>query len=222
MMVGSSTLPDFYKILNLPFGSTSEIIKKTYRELAKIYHPDNKSSGCREKFLLVHSAYSTLSGNFREKYDILYKNTYREKYLRETTNSIILPPNRIVYTTTMSKLAKLGLMKTGLRTGDRRRFTGIFHDLDLIIKEEEKKFKILARLPLTVRVLCPECMGGSQTFCDVCGGIGTYKSTRTLQIGLEPHLLEPGKIFELELSRFRPDKFIHFKKKQLRFKINIL
>ncbi len=222
MIVGDSSVPDLYKVLNLPYGSTPEIIKKTYRGLAKIYHPDNKISGSREKFLEIQSAYSVLSGELREKYDILYKSTYKERYYRESSNIFVLHPNRIIYTTTMSKLAKLGLMKAGLRTKDRKKFTGVFHDIDMVIKEEERKYKIIARLPLTARVLCPECGGGSKNFCEVCSGMGTYKSSRNLQILFEPHLLEHGKIVELELSRFRPDNFIHFKKKFLRIKINIL
>jgi molecular chaperone DnaJ len=222
MLQEVSSLPDLYKVFNLPFGSTLEIIKKTYRGLAKIYHPDNKTSGSKEKFIELQSAYSILSGSLREKYDLLYKNKFKDKYIRDISNTILLNPNRMIYTTTMTKLAKLGLLKTGLRTKDRKKYTGVFHDIDLIIKEEEKKYKIAANLPLTVRVLCPECGGGSKTFCEVCGGIGTYKSSRNLQIFFEPHLLENGKIFELELSRFRPDKFIHFKKKFLRIKINIM
>jgi molecular chaperone DnaJ len=215
-----SGVPDYYKILNIPFGSAPDLIKKTYRNLAKIYHPDNKASGCSEKFLEIHTAYSVLSGINREKYDFLYKITFTANYLKDTTNSVLLPSNRIVYTSTMSRLAKMGLMKTGLRNKDRRKFTGIFHDLDLLIKKEEIKHRILVRLPLTVRILCPNCMG-SNIYCDVCLGIGTYKSSRLLQIAFEPHLIQNGKIYELELSRFRPDNFIHFKKKFLKIKLNV-
>ncbi len=217
---GLVSVPDFYKTLSIPFGSAPDLIKKTYRNLAKIYHPDNKSSGSAEKFLEISTAYNVLSGINREKYDSLYKTTYTKNYLRDTTNSVLLPPNRIVYTSTMSRLARMGLMKTGLRNKDRRKFTGIFHDLDLLIKKEECKYKILVRLPLTVRIICPNCKG-SNIYCDVCMGIGTYKSSRLLHIAFEPHLLQNGSIYELELSRFRPDNFIHFKKKFLKVKLNI-
>ena len=209
-------IPDFYKLLNLPFGSTNDLIKKNFRDLAKTYHPDNRDTGSSEKFLLIHNAYTILSSNQREKYDIIYKKIYQKN-----KNTFLLPQNRIIYTTSMSKLAKMGLMKSGLRRKDRLRFTGVFHDLDILVKESEKKFKVIVKLPLIVRILCPDCMG-SRIFCDVCGGIGTYKSTRNLQVTFEPHLLENGRIYELELSRFRPDKFIHFKKKYLRVRINIL
>ena len=148
--------PDYYSVLNLPFGSSPDVIKKYYRELAKIYHPDNKATGQVEKF----------------------------------------------------------------RRKDRTKCTGINHDIDLIITKAEATKKILVKIPLTVRILCPECLG-SNIYCECCNGIGTYKSTRSLQITFEPNLIVHNRVYEFELSRFRPDKFIHFKKKKLRVRIDI-
>ncbi|MCX8000026.1 MAG: molecular chaperone DnaJ, partial [Leptospiraceae bacterium] len=86
---------------------------------------------------------------------------------------------------------------------------------------EELNKKIRVNIPLVVRVLCPECQG-SNIHCECCNGKGTYKSTRDLQITLEPELLIHKKMYELDLSHFRPDHFVHFKKKKLVFQIQVL
>lgn len=208
--------PNYYKLLNVPFGSSEEIIKKNYRELAKKYHPDNPQSGNSDLFLEITHAYKVLTGKNRARYDRIYKRIYEN-----IEDILILPPSRIVYTATLSNLAKKGLMKAGLRNKDRKIATGVFHDIDIFLKKEELNKKIRVNIPLVVRVLCPECKG-SNIHCEACNGKGTYKSTRDLQITLEPELLVHKKIYELDLSHFRPDHFVHFKKKKLILQIQVL
>lgn len=211
--------PDYYKTLNLPFGCSTDVIKKYFRELAKIYHPDNSKTGQTEKFQEIFTAYKTLVGKEREDYDKRYL-LLQNHNLKKSNQPFILPPDRIIYTTSMSFLAKKGLMRAGYRRVDRAKYTGIYHDLDILIKKEEAKKKIAVKIPLTVRILCPECMG-SDIYCECCNGIGTYKGTRYLKVMFEPELIVNNRVYEFELSRFRPDKFIHFKKKKLRVKIEI-
>ena len=154
--------PDYYAVLNLPFGSSPDVIKKNF----------------------------------------------------------LLPQERLIYTTSMTFLARRGLLRAGFRRKDRTKYTGLSHDIDLLITKAEATRKILVKIPLTVRILCPECLG-SNIYCECCNGIGTYKSNRSLQIVFEPNLIVHNRVYEFELSRFRPDKFIHFKKKKLRVRIDI-
>jgi len=67
----NSTLPDYYKILDLPRNATQEEIKKKYRELAKKLHPDrSKNEKTKEMMAEINKAYEILSDNERkEKYD---------------------------------------------------------------------------------------------------------------------------------------------------------
>ncbi len=67
---------DYYKVLGLEKGASAEEIKKTYRKLAKKYHPDtnpgNKAS--EEKFKEVSEAYEVLGDKDKKaKYDALYE-----------------------------------------------------------------------------------------------------------------------------------------------------
>jgi len=63
---------DLYKILSLPRNASTGDIKKKYRELSKIYHPD-KNQGNKDastKFAEVAEAYEILSDpKKRRKYD---------------------------------------------------------------------------------------------------------------------------------------------------------
>ncbi len=77
---------DYYKVLGLEKGASAEEIKKTYRKLAKKYHPDtnpgNKAS--EEKFKEVGEAYEVLGdkekrAKYDEMYDDLKSGRYREQ-----------------------------------------------------------------------------------------------------------------------------------------------
>ncbi len=58
---------DYYKILGVDKGASSEDVKKAYKKLAKQYHPDiNKNSDATEKFKEINEAASVL-GNDEKK-----------------------------------------------------------------------------------------------------------------------------------------------------------
>ena len=65
---------DYYEILGVALDAEKKVIKQTYRELAKKYHPDvnpgNKEA--EEKFKTINEAYQVLSdADKRKKYDEL-------------------------------------------------------------------------------------------------------------------------------------------------------
>ncbi len=66
---------DLYEILSIPPNSTNDEIKKAYKKLAKIYHPD-KQTGNTEQFQKIHNAYYILiNDSTRLKYDEMKKPT---------------------------------------------------------------------------------------------------------------------------------------------------
>jgi hypothetical protein len=58
---------NFYNILGCPVGASQELLKKSYKKLARVYHPDriyyerpNMVSHYTQKFQLIQEAYSVL------------------------------------------------------------------------------------------------------------------------------------------------------------------
>lgn len=68
----NSSLPDYYKILEIPQDATHDEIKKQYRYLAKKIHPDkNKDEKSEEVMVQINKAYEILSNEeLRKKYDM--------------------------------------------------------------------------------------------------------------------------------------------------------
>lgn len=68
-------VPDPYKVLNLPHTATSNDIKRSYRNLARQYHPDRCAHpGDGKEFADLAAAYAILSDPKRKaEYDHIYK-----------------------------------------------------------------------------------------------------------------------------------------------------
>ena len=63
---------DFYKILGVSKDSSSEDIKRAYKRLVLIYHPDKNNNKSCEMFHQIHMAYQVLGNpEKRSKYDAL-------------------------------------------------------------------------------------------------------------------------------------------------------
>ena len=58
------TLTDYYEILGIPLNSSIDEIKKAYRKMARMYHPDiNPAPDAKDHFILVTEAYEFLLAN---------------------------------------------------------------------------------------------------------------------------------------------------------------
>src|SRR5436305_15227091 len=61
-----SSQPNHYEALGLPPTATAEQIKRKYRELARLYHPDvNASEDAANKILSINQAYRILGDTER-------------------------------------------------------------------------------------------------------------------------------------------------------------
>lgn len=102
-------MTDLYKILNLHYGATEIEIKKQFRKLASIYHPDknNGSNKSEELFKTILNAYEILSNKeSRAAYDLKYRNHYnsaRSNSNEQEANSKKPRPEETRATKTASK-----------------------------------------------------------------------------------------------------------------------
>jgi curved DNA-binding protein CbpA len=68
--------PDYYAVLNVPRSASDDDIKKAYRRLAQVFHPDKHTTDdqrekAQEAFARLQAAYEVLSNpEKREVYDI--------------------------------------------------------------------------------------------------------------------------------------------------------
>ncbi|MCC5816101.1 MAG: DnaJ domain-containing protein [Leptospira sp.] len=243
MKIGES-FPDYYQCLSLEFGANYDKIKEHFRQLAKVYHPDNPITGSKIHFQKILKAYQILtSERDRGIYDYAYtnflensarnnisqsrsiktesSNTEKSKNHRSESYLKMIPPSRVVFAHNVTEYAKKGLMRKGYRMKDRTKWTGIDYDVEIKVLESETKEILRANIPLTVRILCPDCYG-SDIHCSACGGGGSYKSFRNLCVDLIPNRWKNGQTIDLELSKYRPDKLTYFKKKKIKIRLSVL
>lgn len=73
-------MKDYYKILEIEFGTDIPTVKKSYRRLALKYHPDkNKAPDASQKFIEITEAYEVLNNDIKKShYDTLYAEFYKE------------------------------------------------------------------------------------------------------------------------------------------------
>lgn len=73
-------MPNYYEILNIDKNATQDEIKKSYRTLARKYHPDfNREENASDKFKEIQQAYEVLSDEKRRKeYDNPSDNQFQD------------------------------------------------------------------------------------------------------------------------------------------------
>lgn len=78
-----------YETLEVPQNASADEIKKSYRRLARKYHPDiNKEPGAEDKFKEVNAAYEILSDtNKRKQYDQFGDSMFGGQNFRDFTRS---------------------------------------------------------------------------------------------------------------------------------------
>jgi curved DNA-binding protein CbpA len=79
-------MKNYYLILEIPSNASNEDIKKAYRRLSKLYHPDINPRGA-EQFKNINEANSILSDAAKRKlFDIKYKAAFSTSQNKNATN----------------------------------------------------------------------------------------------------------------------------------------
>lgn len=83
-------MTDYYNILNVTFGASETEIKKRFRKLAIIHHPDKNggSKKSEETFKVILNAYEILSNKEnRAIYDLKYKQHFQQTKSEKTNQN---------------------------------------------------------------------------------------------------------------------------------------
>jgi curved DNA-binding protein CbpA len=79
--MGEMEFTDYYEVLQLSSNADTDTVERVFRHLAKKFHPDNAQSADNDRFLLILSAYKTLSNpETRAGYDVKYEEYWNRKW----------------------------------------------------------------------------------------------------------------------------------------------
>jgi curved DNA-binding protein CbpA len=87
-------LKDYYSILELPPSASADEIKKAYRRLAHLYHPDKKDNDpyAAARFAVIKEAYETLTNPVQKEY-YLQQRWYAQSIGKKINQETITPVN---------------------------------------------------------------------------------------------------------------------------------
>jgi curved DNA-binding protein CbpA len=87
-------LKDYYSILELPPSASADDVKKAYRRLAHLYHPDKKNNDpyAAAQFAVIKEAYETLSNPVQKEY-YLQQRWYAQSIGKKIKQEIVTPVN---------------------------------------------------------------------------------------------------------------------------------
>ena len=177
---------DYYETLGVSKNASVEEIKKSYKQLAKKYHPDlNKSKDSEAKFKEVSEAYAVLSDEGkRRQYDQFGHAAFNRKYSEED----------IFKNAHFEDIfAEFGDMFGGGIFGDifghGRKRRGSDLRLDIEIEFNEAVFGCTKDVNVGKLVKCKNCDGsGSEDDkyenCGECNGRGQVQKTRRTPFGV--------------------------------------
>jgi molecular chaperone DnaJ len=172
------TKRDYYEILGVDRDASTEDIRKAYRRLARMYHPDvNKSPEAEERFKEINEAYEVLSDEQKR----LAYDRFGHSGLEGGFSDFGFPDLSDIFESFFGGFTGTRTQK-GPRAGEDLR-------ADLTLSFEEAVFGVEKELEIEQLVLCPTCDGtgaepGSRpTRCPECGGSGQVRRVRSSIFG---------------------------------------
>jgi len=177
---------DYYEVLGVERGANADDIRKSYRKLARQFHPDvNKSSGAEAKFKEVNEAYEVLSDeNKRAAYD-----RFGHAGVDGTTGTGGFTGDFGGFgniTDIFEEFFGFGGQRAGSRRTPRR---GADLRYDMSISFEEAAFGVEREIEVARFETCPRCNGrgaepGTTPIrCNTCNGTGEVRRVQQSILG---------------------------------------
>lgn len=177
---------DYYEILGVPRGASSDDLKSAFRRLARQYHPDvNKSPDAEERFKEINEAYAVLSDADK-----------RAAYDRFGHAGVRGPGGATDFTVDFSDFADIfgdlfgfgGFGRSSARSRNApRRGADLQYRVDLSF--EEAVFGVEKEVEITRDEVCRTCRGSgaepgtNPERCETCNGSGEVRQMRQTILG---------------------------------------
>ena len=209
---------DFYQILGVARGASEEEIKKSYRKLARKYHPDMNPGNkqMEERFKEISEAYSVLSdAEKRRQYDLGGSERFQgfggqgsDPYSAYTRSGAGGPQDfqgfRFDFGDPGGGGFGLGDIfqevfsgRTGSGPFRRRNLSGEDLEYSLELGLEEAASGVTTKINLAREVSCPACLGsGGQGNkpCLQCGGMGRVNQPENIQVRIPAGVDEGSRV----------------------------
>lgn len=178
-----ATQRDFYDVLGLARGASKDEIKKSYRKLARQFHPDvNKEAGAEDQFKEIQRAYEILSDEQkRQAYD-----SYGHAGVENGAGGFGAGGFGNI-SDIFEELFNVGFGGSRRRRGGPRR--GMDLRADLTIFFEEAVFGVEKEVEIRRPELCSTCRGSgakpgsSPISCTTCNGSGEVRRVQQSILG---------------------------------------
>jgi curved DNA-binding protein len=202
---------DYYEVLGVPRGASDDDLRKSFRKLARQYHPDvaKDKKTAEEKFKEINEAYEVLSDpEKRKKYDQLGPNWKQGAEFRPPPGWQNMrggrpggpPPD---FETHFGGTGFSDFFES-LFGGRRGGFRGVAEDEEFAERGRDVEGDIMVTLEEALRgsvrsigvqraVACSQCHGTGmrgQHVCNVCGGSGRVEKSDTYQVRIPPGVSE--------------------------------
>lgn len=198
---------DYYKILGIDRNAGIKEIKKVYRKLARLYHPDtNKNDPTLvEKFKDINEAYEVLSDpEKREKYDLIdgsdwfnYQTVYNKKDVYQKDDNLKKSDEKNIKRTNKSSFSgKFSDFFEALFLGKKNK-KGNDVEQEIIVTLEEAFLGGNKLLNITHENICVLCGGTgkiNQEQCKNCQGKGQIKKIKQIDVKIPVGVRNGSKI----------------------------
>ncbi|MEW6247501.1 MAG: J domain-containing protein [Nitrospirota bacterium] len=200
---------DYYEVLGVPRTATQDDIKKAYRRLARLYHPDLHSGGRKaemeRKFKELNEAHEILSDpDKRKKYDRYGHNweqaeAYEKARQEARARAGAGPEFSFGDAEAFSDIFETFFGRRGRGAGTARGFAVQGEDLetDVHLSLREVLTGVTRRLTLSETVPCSACGGTGMARgrpCPTCLGSGARQETRTIEVRIPAGVQEGTRV----------------------------
>ena len=186
-------LKSYYEILNVKENASQSEIKRQFRKLVRMYHPDiNSSVEAEEIFKSINKAAEVLLDNEkRNKYDKLRNTNFDYK-----NNSSNFENNEKKYS-----FSDLFEEKKKYNSGKKEYSplpkNGEDITVNVTIDPYEAIMGTLRTVNITHSIICPKCLGhkfANQKICSYCNGLGEKTENRKITVKIPAGIKNNSKL----------------------------